>query len=51
VLSNPDVSCAVIGSSALHHIDEALQAAERGPLPAATLARLEALYESDFGRY
>jgi len=50
VLSNPDVSCAVIGSSELRHIDEALAAAERGPLPAATLARLEALYESDFGR-
>jgi L-galactose dehydrogenase/L-glyceraldehyde 3-phosphate reductase len=50
VLSNPDVSCAVIGSSELRHIDEALAAAERGPLPAATLARLEGLYESDFGR-
>jgi len=48
VLSNPDVSCAVIGSSELRHIDEALAAAERGPLPAATLARLEALYERDF---
>ena len=48
VLSNPDVSCAVIGSSQLHHIDEALRAAEMGPLPAQTLARLDALYESDF---
>ena len=50
VLSNPDVSCAIIGSSELHHIDEALQAAERGPLPADVLARLDALYQSDFGR-
>jgi len=50
VLSNPDVSCAVIGSSELHHIDEALRAAEMGPLPAQTLARLDALYETDFGR-
>ena len=50
VLSNPDVSCAVIGSAELHHIDEALQAAEMGPLPAQTLARLDALYESDFRR-
>jgi D-threo-aldose 1-dehydrogenase len=49
-LSNPDVSCAVIGSAELQHIDEALQAAEMGPLPAQTLARLDALYESDFGR-
>jgi D-threo-aldose 1-dehydrogenase len=50
VLSNPDISCAVIGSSELHHIDEALRAAEMGPLPAQTLARLDLLYESDFGR-
>jgi L-galactose dehydrogenase/L-glyceraldehyde 3-phosphate reductase len=50
VLSNPDVSCAVIGSAELHHIDEALQAAEMGSLPAQTLTRLDALYESDFGR-
>jgi L-galactose dehydrogenase/L-glyceraldehyde 3-phosphate reductase len=50
VLSNPDVSCAVIGSAELHHIDEALQAAAMGPLPVQTLARLEALYDTDFGR-
>jgi len=50
VLANPDVSCAVIGSAELHHIDEALQAAEMGPLPPHVLARLDALYESDFGR-
>jgi aryl-alcohol dehydrogenase-like predicted oxidoreductase len=50
VLSNPDISCAVIGSAELHHIDEALQGAEMGPLPPHVLARLDALYESDFGR-
>ncbi len=50
VLSNPDISCAVIGSAELHHIDEALTAAEMGPLPSQPLARLNALYESDFGR-
>jgi L-galactose dehydrogenase/L-glyceraldehyde 3-phosphate reductase len=50
VLSNPDVSCAIIGSAELHHIDEALQAAAMGPLPADVLARLDALYENDFGR-
>jgi len=50
VLSNPDVSGAVIGSAELHHIDEALQAAGMGPLPRDVLARLDALYESDFGR-
>jgi len=50
VLSNPDVSCAVIGSAELHHIDEALQAEKRGPLPPEVMARFDALYESDFGR-
>lgn len=50
VLSSPDVSCAVIGAAELHHIDEALRAAQMGPLPASTLARLESLYETDFGR-
>ncbi|MBM3341668.1 MAG: aldo/keto reductase [Betaproteobacteria bacterium] len=50
VLSNPDVSCAIIGSSELRHIDEALQAQAMGPLPADVLARLQRLYESDFGR-
>jgi D-threo-aldose 1-dehydrogenase len=50
VLSNPDVSCAVIGSSELNHIDEALQAASMGPLPPAVLTRIEALYQTDFGR-
>jgi L-galactose dehydrogenase/L-glyceraldehyde 3-phosphate reductase len=50
VLSNPHISCAVIGSAELHHIDEALQAVAMGPLPADVLARLDALYERDFGR-
>ena len=50
VLANPDISCAVIGSAELHHIDEALQAAGMGPLLVPLLARLDALYASDFGR-
>ena len=50
VLSNPDVSCAVIGSAELSHIDDALKAAEIGPLPTQVLARLDALYETDFAR-
>jgi len=50
VLSTSNVSCAVIGSAELHHIDEALQAAKLGPLPPPVLARLDTLYESDFGR-
>jgi D-threo-aldose 1-dehydrogenase len=50
VLSNPDVSCAIIGSAEPQHVDDALQAAAMGPLPADVLARLDALYQSDFGR-
>jgi D-threo-aldose 1-dehydrogenase len=50
VLSNPAVSCAIIGTAELPHIDEALQAAEMGPLPADVLTRLDALYQTDFGR-
>lgn len=50
VLANPHVSCAVIGSAELSHIDEALQAAEMGPLAPDVLARIDALYKSDFGR-
>jgi L-galactose dehydrogenase/L-glyceraldehyde 3-phosphate reductase len=50
VLSNPDVSCAILGSSELHHVDEAIAAAGMGPLPAEVMARLDALYRTDFGR-
>ena len=50
VLANPDISCAVIGSAELQHVDEALQAQAMGPLPAGVLARLDAVYASDFGR-
>jgi len=50
VLSNPDLSCAIIGCAQLRHVDEALQAQAMGPLPASVLARLETLYERDFHR-
>ena len=50
VLSNPDVSCAIIGSAELHHVDEALEAQKMGPLPPDVLARLDELYKTDFGR-
>ena len=50
VLANPDVSGAIIGSAELHHVDESLKAAAMGPLSPAVLARLEPLYENDFGR-
>jgi L-galactose dehydrogenase/L-glyceraldehyde 3-phosphate reductase len=48
VLSNPDISCAVIGMAELNHLDEALAGAEMGPLPEDILRRLDTLYESDF---
>jgi aryl-alcohol dehydrogenase-like predicted oxidoreductase len=48
VLTNPDVSCAIIGSAELEHVDEALAAAEMGPLPLEVMARLDALYATDF---
>jgi D-threo-aldose 1-dehydrogenase len=50
VLSNPHVSCAIIGSAEPQHVDDALQAAAMGPLPADVLSRIDALYESDFRR-
>lgn len=50
VLSNPDVSCAIIGSAEPQHVDDAVQAAAMGPLPPDVLARLNALYNTDFGR-
>jgi len=50
VLSHPDVSCAIIGSAELHHVDEALAAQKMGPLPPQVLARLDELYKTNFGR-
>ncbi len=50
VLTNPDVSCAVIGSAELQHVDEALEAAAMGPLSPDVMAGLDALYDTDFGR-
>lgn len=48
VLSNPDVSTAIIGLSDPAYIDEAMEGWANGPLPAAALAGIEALYESGF---
>ena len=50
VLSNPDISCAIVGMAELQHLDEALQAQAMGPLPPDALAKLDALYATDFGR-
>lgn len=49
VLANPDVSCAIIGLAEPAHLEEALAAAELGPLPRGGLDALEAVYAADFG--
>lgn len=49
-LANPDISCIVIGMAELEHLDQAMAAAEMGPLPEGALNKLYDLYEKDFGR-
>ena len=49
VLANPDLSCAVVGLAELGHLEEALAAAEMGPLPDRALAKLDAIYGTNFG--
>jgi aryl-alcohol dehydrogenase-like predicted oxidoreductase len=48
VLANPDVSCAIIGLAEPAHLEEALKAAEAGPLPGEAMDALERLYATDF---
>lgn len=48
VLANPDVSCAIIGLAEPAHLEEALKAAEAGPLPRQAMDALERLYATDF---
>jgi D-threo-aldose 1-dehydrogenase len=48
-LANPDLACVLVGVATLRHLEEALDAADLGPLPDEALGRLEPLYESDFG--
>ena len=49
VLSNPDISCAVLGLAEIAHLEEALEAEALGPLPNEALAILNRLYDSEFG--
>jgi len=44
--SNPHMSTALVGFSSLDHLEEAVTAAERGPLPAATIRRLQQAWET-----
>lgn len=47
-LSNPAISVALIGVSETWHIEAAVEAAARGPLTAAQLAKVEAVRTADF---
>jgi len=49
VLSNDDVSIALVGLSDIAHLEEAARAADAGPLPPAAFEKLERLYETNFG--
>ena len=48
-LANPDVACVIFGLAELSHLEEALGAAEMGPLPRAALDALATLYAAEFG--
>jgi L-galactose dehydrogenase/L-glyceraldehyde 3-phosphate reductase len=47
-LSRPELSSVLVGISDVAHVDEAAEAAARGPLDASELARIEALRASNF---
>jgi L-galactose dehydrogenase/L-glyceraldehyde 3-phosphate reductase len=49
-LANPDLACVIVGLAELGHLEQALGAAELGPLPAAALDRLDRLYADAFAR-
>ncbi|HSA81302.1 MAG TPA: aldo/keto reductase [Geminicoccaceae bacterium] len=48
-LANPDISCVLVGMAELAHLEEALAAAEMGPLPDEALRELREVYRSNFG--
>jgi D-threo-aldose 1-dehydrogenase len=47
-LTNRDISCVVVGLAELAHLEEALAAAEMGPLPEDALAALRDVYARGF---
>jgi aryl-alcohol dehydrogenase-like predicted oxidoreductase len=47
-LANPDIACVIVGLAALSHLEEALGAAEMGPLPDPAPARLDRFHGTDF---
>lgn len=48
-LGHSKVSCVLVGFSGVAQVDEAVGASGKGSLPGSDLARIEALYPSDFG--
>ena len=48
--ANPDLACVVFGLAELAHLDDALAAAEMGPLPQEALDQLNTVYAAEFGR-
>jgi L-galactose dehydrogenase/L-glyceraldehyde 3-phosphate reductase len=48
VLSNPDVSCAIVGLAEPAHLEEALAGQALGPLPQEAMAALERVYAAGF---
>ena len=48
VLSNPDLSCAIIGLAEPAQLEEALAGAALGPLSQPTMDALDRLYAADF---
>jgi D-threo-aldose 1-dehydrogenase len=49
-LANPDVACVIFGLAELAHLDDALAAAEMGPLPQEALDQLNTVHAAEFGR-
>ena len=47
-LTNPDVSCAIIGLAEPAHLEEALAGAQLGPLPQPALDALDGVYTAGF---
>ena len=48
-LANPDVACVIFGLAELAHLEEALGAADMGPLPQEALDELNSRYAAEFG--
>ncbi len=48
VLANPDIACAEVGLAELDHLEQAIAAAEAGPLPGEALEALERVYAAGF---